>query len=218
MFDAKKVLGSLVVVGCVSAAVGFGTFASFNATATNPGSFETGTIVLSNTKAGGTACLSTGAGTVTDTNAATCDSLFGLTLRKPLDASTARLAVQNAGSLAAAAFTVASAACTDGDAAGETFHGTGRPCDAVQVYVQRYSDGTYSTPSACVFGGGTATTCDHSDTTRTLDALVAAGPVSMGGLAAGETAYFEVGLRLPDVGNAYQGRQAVTSLTWTIAQ
>ena len=85
----KQYLMLLTVIGLVAVAAGggSGTFASFTAETTNAGNtFATGTIVLSNTVNTGTACLSTGAGTTTDTNTFSCaDKFFNTTVSKPGD-------------------------------------------------------------------------------------------------------------------------------------
>src|SRR5206468_8804960 len=112
-----------------AAAMGGGTFATFNAQARNPGNVvAAGTLVLTNTKQGGSACLST-AGATTDTNVNnSCDQLLNLTVKKPGDSATANLTVQNSGSLAATIFKIFSSACADSNAAAETYHGTGSLC------------------------------------------------------------------------------------------
>ena len=73
----SKILVSALVVGAMTS-VSFGTFASFAAQTSNGGSgFASGTLVLSNTKQGGAACLSTTGG-ATDTNANNCSKVFDL--------------------------------------------------------------------------------------------------------------------------------------------
>jgi hypothetical protein len=215
----------LVLVGLLTV-IGAGTFASFNARTANPGNlFANGTLVLSNTEATGTSCLSTAGGT-TDVNVNDgCDQLFDLTVRKPGDSASARLTVANAGTVAASALRVFSAACTDGDVAAETYRGTGNPCAQVQLVIQRYSDASFSTPVECVYGGGTATTCDFSDTTKTLAAFQGAhdspttGRTVGSGLASGAARHLEVRLLLPlSTDNSFQGRQATVDFTWYAEQ
>src|SRR5690606_32179187 len=64
----KRIAATVLVLVGLVAAVGVGAFASFNAQTSNPGNlFADGTLVLSNSVNGGTACLSTAGGT-TDTN------------------------------------------------------------------------------------------------------------------------------------------------------
>jgi hypothetical protein len=85
--------------------------------------------VLSDQKNTATACLSTGGGN-TNTNAnGACDQLFALTVQKPGDSAFVDLTLKNEGSIDATTLTaVASQSCTPGDAAGQTYHGTGDPC------------------------------------------------------------------------------------------
>jgi hypothetical protein len=223
----KKVLLSLGVVAGIGALAGAGTFATFTAQTTNPtNTFANGTLVLSNTVDGGSACLSTAGGT-TDSNVnAACDTLFSLAVKAPGDSSTADLTLENVGSLAASALKVFSASCTDGDAAGEAYHGTGSPCGTVQLYIQQYSD-AFTTPSACLYGGANGASCDFSDTGKTLSAFVAAHPDLAGGLSAGtleesggaDTTWVRIGVQLPSTAdNTLQGRSASLAFNWHITQ
>ena len=222
----KLLLSGLVVVGA-AALVGAGTFASFNAQTRNPNNtFADGTLVLSNTKAGGSACLSTGAGTNTDTNVNNaCDTLFGLTVKKPGDSGTANLTIKNDGTLDASTLKVFSAACANANATGETYNGSGLPCSKVQIYIQQWSDSGFTIPSQCVYGGATVPgMCDFSDAAKTLGAFTTAYNSSsngqtIGALNAHASNYFTIGLKLPsDADNSYQGRQASFDLTWYAAQ
>ena len=224
---AQKLLVSALVVGSM-ASVSLGTFASFTAQATNPSAvFASGTLVLSNTKQGGSACLSTAGGS-TDTNAnGGCDTLLNLTVKKPGDSGTANLTLRNEGSLAASALKVFSSGCANADATGESYHGTGAPCGKLQLYVQEYSDAGFTTASACRYGGSSdgGTTCDFSDATKTLGAFATAYGSSTGGLAlagglgAGASRYVKIGVKLPsDADNTYQGRKATADLAWYLEQ
>src|SRR3954447_2096066 len=97
---AAVVLG----LGAVTVAA---TGATFNAETRNPlNSFASGTLVLSDTKQGGTTCLSTAGGS-TDTNVNTsCDALFSVAAAKPGASSSANVTLKNEGSVAASAFKV----------------------------------------------------------------------------------------------------------------
>jgi hypothetical protein len=225
MSVSRKVLLTLGILMLLAVGLGFGSFATFNAETDNPGNvFAHGTLVLSNTKQGGTACLSTGGGS-TDTNVnPNCDQLFNLTVKKPGDSGTANLTLKNAGSLDASSFVVFSPSCTPADAAGESYHGTGNPCSTVQLYIQQWSDAAFTTPLACVYGGATGSTCNFSDTSKTLGSFAAtysssAAGLSLGGLTKGSSAYFTIGVKSPSsTGNNQQGRQATQNFDWYIAQ
>src|SRR5438309_5186357 len=108
-----KVILSALLMGSFSAYAGVATYANFNAETNNPAnSVASGTLVLSNTKAGGTTCYSTGGGnTNTNVNNA-CDNLFSVATKKPGDTGSANLTIKNEGSLAASAFKVFSPSCT----------------------------------------------------------------------------------------------------------
>ena len=218
----KQYLMLLTVIGLVAvAAGGSGTFASFSAETTNAGNtFATGTIVLSNTVNAGTACLSTNGGS-TDTNIyAGCDKVFQLSVKKPGDTYTAdQLDIQNVGSLAASALKFTAGSCAASDAAGQTYHGTGNPCGSIDVYLQEWTDNTYSVASHCWYGGGAGTTCSFDDT-KTLSTISGVSPITLtGGLGASSHRYFTVGLELQSAaGNNMQGRTATADLTWHIDQ
>jgi hypothetical protein len=223
----KKVLLSLGVVAGIGALAGAGTFATFTAQTTNPSNtFANGTLVLSNKVNAGAVCLSTGGGN-TDTNAnGSCSTAFNLAVKKPGDSGTTDITLANVGSLAASALKVFSGSCTDADAAGENYHGTGSPCGVVQIYLQQYSD-AFTTPSACLYGGASGATCDFSDTSKTLSAFVAAytnlgAGLSAGSLAAAggaDTTWVRIGVKLPSTAdNTYQGRSATMALNWHITQ
>ena len=225
----RKVLLSMGVVAGIGALAGAGTFATFTAQTSNPSNtFADGTLVLSNKVGTASACLSTGGGN-TDTNSGTCDTAFSLAVKAPGDFSTASLTLQNKGSLPASALKLFSGSCTDADAAGENYHGTGSACGVVQFYVQQYSDSGFLTPSACLYGGSpdSGVTCDFSDTAKTLTAFVGAYPNLGSGLSAGSLAaaggadstWVRVGVKLPSTaGNSYQGRSASLALNWHITQ
>lgn len=228
----KKILLSLGAVAVVGAVVGGGTYATFNAQTANPGNvWANGTLVLSNKVGTGTTCLSTAAGTNTDTNVnANCDALFSsASLRKPNDSATVNLAVKNEGSLNASALKLHSSACSPSDTAGETYKGSADPCDKVQLYVQRWTDATRTIPAACVYGSAgvlTPNTCDFAATgaeAKTLGAFASANnsttPLDLGALNTGSTGYYTVGVKLPQTtGNSYQGRRASIDFTWTLEQ
>ena len=208
-------------LGVAAAVAGGGSFATFNAQTTNPGNtFATGTLVMSNKVNAGTACLSTAGGS-TDTNANNCDAAFNLSVKKPGDSGTANITLKNEGSLDAAALSLFSSACTNADASGETYHGTGGPCSKVQFYVQEYTSSSFATVSTCLYGGTTvANTCDFSDTSKTLGAFATAYPnsgtsLSLGGMTAGTSRFIKVGVQLDSTANnSYQGRKASIDLTW----
>lgn len=222
----RKILITSAVLLVLAAGLGFGSFATFNAQTNNAGNaFSYGTIVLSNTKQGGTACLSTGGG-ATDTNVNTgCDQLINVTAAKPGDSGTANVTLKNVGSINASSFKLFIPSCTGANVGTETYHGTANPCTALQLYVQQWSDSGFSTPSACLYGGATGNTCDFSDTSKTLSSFTtsynsSSNGISIGsGLNAGASAYFTIGVKSATTAdNSSQGRQGTFDLDWYIAQ
>jgi len=218
----KQYLMLLTVIGLVAiAAGGSGTFASFSAETTNAGNtFATGTLVLSNTVNAGTACLSTNGG-ATDTNInATCDKVFNVSVKKPGDTYLAdQIDIKNVGSLNPSDLKFTAGSCADGNAAGQNYHGTGSLCGALDVYVQEWTDNTYTTASHCWYGGGAGTTCTFDDT-KTLSTISGASPITLtGALPAGSDRYFTVGLEVQNgAGNNVQGRASTADLTWHVDQ
>jgi len=224
----RKVLLSLGVVAAIGALAGAGTFATFTAQTTNHNNtFADGTLVLSNSVNGATACLSTGGGNTDINDNGSCDVAFDLSVQKPGDNDTADITLRDVGSLAASALT-AFGTCTDGNSAGETYHGTGSPCSEIQFYVQQWSDSGRTTPLHCLYGGTTVTdTCDFSDTNATLGDFVSAHHDVGSGLGAGslqalngaDTTWITIGVQLPsDADNTFQGRSATFDLSWHIVQ
>lgn len=221
--DRNKILKSLAVLAMMGAVIGGGTYATFNAETRNPGnSWTSGTLVLSNTVDSGTACLSTGAGTSTDTNVnANCDAIFDQTLRKPGDSASAALTLTNEGSLAGT-LKLLGGTCIDSDASGETYHGSGSPCGKVQLYVQQTDSG--GNPTSCLYGvTGDPNTCDFDASgaaAKTLaDFASSSAGHDLGSLATGASRYFTVAVKLPsDADNTFQGRRAAIDFTWTLTQ
>ena len=225
MTKQRKILISSAILLVLAAGLGFGSFATFNAQTNNPGNvFAHGTLVLSNTKQGGTACLSTGGGSI-DTNVNTnCDQLLNLTVKKPGDSGTANLTLKNVGSLDASTFKVFSPACTGGDAVAEAYHGTGNPCTVLRLYIQQWSDASFTTPLTCLYGGATGSTCNFSDASKTLNGFATtyanstSGLTIGSGLTAGSSAYVTIGVQSPTTAdNTYQGRQGSLDFDWYIA-
>lgn len=224
--NLKKVLLTVMVLGMATGVLGSGTFATFTAQTTNPNNtFVAGTLVLSNTKTGGTTCFSTGGGSTDSNSNSACESLFSANVRKPGESASQTLTVKNEGSLAASALKLFSTACGNANSTGESYFGTGLPCGKVQLYIQQYSDSSFTTPSACLYGGATGVTCDFSDTTKTLSAFQGAynsssnGLTIGSGLAAGASVYVKVAVQLPSsADNSFQGRQASMDFNWFLSQ
>ena len=219
----QKVLMTMGTVAVAALIAGGGSFASFNAQTTNPGNtFATGTLVMSNKVNTATACLSTASGDPITTNAANCDTLFSLTVKKPGDSGTADLTIKNEGSVSASLLNTFTSGCTAADASGQAYHGSGDPCAAVQIYVQQWSDASHTTATACLYGGATVTnTCDFSGGSKTIADFASnytnstTGLTIGSGLGSGASDFFTIGVKLPtSADNTYQGRQATVGMTW----
>lgn len=224
MYVPKKVI-LLVLGGLGVALAAAAAWAAFTASATNPSNtFSHGTLVLSVKKGSGSTCFSTGGGN-TDTNSnSSCENVFNESVKKPGDSTVSEtITVKNEGSIDASIFRVFSAACSNADN-GESYHGSGNPCSKIQLYLQEFSDSAATTPSTCRYGGGNATTCDFSDATKTIGDFATSYPdatngLSLGGLTAGASRYFKIGVMLPaSSNNSYQGRKATWDVNWYVGQ
>jgi len=103
MGRAKQVLVGLMVLAVVGTFVrGGGTFATFNASTSNPSNITTGVLLLGDKVANGSSvaeCFSSGA-TISAANAAACTSVWNVAgPNKPNDAFIAHLAIRNPGNL-----------------------------------------------------------------------------------------------------------------------
>ena len=214
-----------LVVAAVFLFGGAGTYAAFSATTSNPGTFATGTLVLSNTKDAETACLSIGNDPNTDDNANDCSALFSASLRKPGDIATADVTLENVGSIDATDLLVFAPAtgCVDSDA--EASRGAGSPCSSLRLTVQEFDSAARTTATTCWYGGGAGGQTCSFDATRTpahfaathVDALT--DPVEAGPMASDDVRWFRISVELPaTAGNAVQGRQASFGITWMLAQ
>jgi hypothetical protein len=203
-----------VAVGLIATSV-----ADFNAQTTNPSTFSSGTLVLSDAKTSGTTCLSTGGGsTDVNSNSAGCDNLIGATAQGPgSGATTSVVTLRNVGSIAASSFQVYAASCASSDAGGETYHGTGDLCTGVALAIHD------DTNNRCYYPTQTAGACTISSGS-TLATFAAAYPSSGSALALSTTALssgiaFTVTTQLSSsAGNSLQGRTATISFTWRIVQ
>ncbi|HEX4904242.1 MAG TPA: hypothetical protein VFU93_02240 [Acidimicrobiales bacterium] len=217
----RKIMIAVLLFGAAGAAVGAGTFASFSASTTNQTStFATGSLTLSNKVNAGTACLSSAGGI--DTNANTgCDAILASAtgLKPGSTPSTAQLTLTNTGTLTPSALQYAMSACTPGDSAGVSVHGSGNPCTTIEVYIQEYTSSAFTTKTgACIFPAA-ASNCatDFSAASDTLSAVPTSATTISGGLATSR--YFEISAQLPSsAGNEFQGRKADFAFTWNIVQ
>jgi predicted ribosomally synthesized peptide with SipW-like signal peptide len=185
----KQYLMLLTVIGLVSIASGSSTFASFSAETTNPGNtFAAGTLFLHDTPNGGTTCTSesrtnapfnvnpgNGGGGGNGNN---CTALFTANLAQ--GATTANIALANAGSLASTDLQFDFPSCSWGD----NFANTGTHttfitppvnCNGVYFTIQE-TDSTYTVPANdvyCAFGPSSAphTDCSPPDNTATVGGI-----------------------------------------------
>lgn len=225
----KQYLMLLMVVGLVSIAAGGGggTFASFNAQVTNAGNtFETGTLLLSNSVNGGAACNSDS----NSGNTATCGAIINGTNLVTNHTENDAVTITNTGSLNSSNLLLWGSACsqsTTGTFPGGNLTHAADLCHKLQISIEQ--DGTSGDPNtatACLEGvetGGVGPdqhSCDPAQGTA-LDTWLTAhsgagNAFTFGGdsLAPSDVRNYEVYLYLPNANNSYQGLQGQFNLTW----
>ena len=223
MSKVKRLLVGVLAVGALTALIGAGTFATFDATTSNSSTFQSGTIVLSNTVGAGTACLSTAAGNpILAANSAGCDALFSTTNQKPGDTASAHVTLVNTGSINATTLKLyATGACANASAPDTNGNfGNGNMCSQLQMTVlETQSDFTTSTGSGCIYGG-VACAFSASDTPGDFGTNHQVGSAfNLGALNAAATRYFVVSVLFPAApNNSFQGSQDSLSIAWNAAQ
>lgn len=244
---SRRLLLLLLVVGAIGA-IAAGTFASFNAATSNGGNtFQTGTILLSNTVNTGSACFSYNAATFTNNNNnPNCNAFVNVTGAKPGDpAGSAVISLADTGSINGNLSLLA--ACSVGTSL--AIHGNAATlCDYLAITVQpcaTYTSGTScaTTNAYCVYssagtntagacgapalaaGAGSAGSWSNFNTTYTTavaltDPTAGNAPITL--TAGGAAKAYQVTWRFPDSGvagqeNPAQGTGANLTLTWSIA-
>lgn len=230
----KKLMVAIMLLATVGT-LASGTLATFTAQTRNPSNTLTaGTLVLLDeiNASTSTDCYSTGvtSGTFTngDVNTSCTSNNFTPTSLKPGDPPvTMKVMVKNVGSTPAATLSLYMTACTAGDNPSVSFHYPGGdPCTQVQMYIQEWTDSTYTTARSCAYGTtASASTCNFQATSPTLSAFTAAynsapgALVMSGGLASGSARYFTVALQLPSTAtNVVQGRESTFDFNWYLGQ
>jgi hypothetical protein len=209
-------LTAIIVAGLATLTAS--TIANFNAIIVNSSNtFQSGTLVLKENQ-GATTCLSTGGGTDTTTNSATCsaDNLGAATGQKPGGAAVSQtLTLKNDGTIDSGSFKLWSAGCASSDAASETYHGTGDLCTVTDltIYDSTHSTCLYpQTSGSCTLTAGKtlsdfATAHSGSGTALVITALTA-----------GSTTTFVLTAQLEATApNSVQGRVATIDFHWYLS-
>jgi hypothetical protein len=247
MGTLRKLMIGLVILGSLAGVAGSGTFASFNASTTNAGTFDTAFLQLTADKdAAGTAiCYSTNSGSgngsatgnFANNNNTTCaDTMYaaGL-LNKPSTTDYSfKVKLTNSGDIVANAvkFWFSTPCATTNDAAVGNVHGplaTDLCAGLKLTIIETGASPSWTENVACRYGTASGTTCDMVASTTTLaTASTAAGTVAnavslTGTLASGASRYFIVRVRFPDTGvsgaeNNYMGKQANWAISWLLEQ
>ena len=217
MFNTKtkRYLVLLAAIGLVAAALGgTGTFASFTAETTNANNtFATGTLLLSNTVGTGSPCHSES----NASNTATCPAVFSASGLGTNHAETKTVTVSNTGTLSASALTLKGSTCVPSKVVtAGSLDQTGNLCSALQISIEEDSAVGGSAVS-CLVGSGPLSTCDPT-AGPALDSWLAGTQTTAlsltGALAPATPHFYKISLYLGDVGNTYQGDQALFDLTW----
>ena len=222
----KRLLVGVLIIGALSALIGAGTFATFDATTTNSATFTSGTIVLSNTVNAGAACLSSGGapiqGGAGTNNTNGCDPLFGASNNKPGDTATANVTLAHTGNINASKLQLYAAGACVSSAAPDINgnRGTGALCPQLQLTVKEtLGDFATLTGAGCIYGGaGCAFDAAHTPGDFGANHQLA-GAYNLGAMNAATTRYFVVSVSFPlSSDNAYQGSKAGLVFTWNLAQ
>jgi len=223
----KQYLMLLTVIGLVSIASGSGTFASFSAQTTNAGNtFSAGTLFLHDTANGGTTCNSESQTTGPNYNIdpAGCGILFTADLSQ--GATTAELALNDAGSLASTDLLASVPNCSwsKTNGASPTFISLPGDCSGLYITIQEKTTNSYATNQYCAYGPSTTQpACDAPNNTATLASLTSATQLKTttganATLAAGATRYYVITVDPSGVGsgNALQNLTVTFDLRWHI--
>ena len=232
----RRMLAVLAGTLLVASIAGAGTFASFSASTTNSSSFATGTLTLTDSVNGNTACLSTAGGVDNNNSNGTCDVLWNLTVKKPGDVASATVDLVNTGTLGASGLDAfVTGACSSGTTG--SVNGSGNLCGSLQFYVETFTtandrstsnaaqstcyyggnapSGTPASAALCTFGAGQtladfATQFPSSSTTLSIPGALA---------ATNGTKFLKVGIQLPSAAaNSVQGRTASIGISWRALQ
>ena len=223
-FTSKTYLKLLILAGILAViGGGAGTFATFTAETTNTGNvFANGTLFLHSTPDGGTTCTSES--DLTNNSNTTCSALFNTTLTG--GTSTARLQLNDAGTIAASdiKFKVGSCTITNnfaGTGSTVTF-GTSPTCTDLQLAIQE-TQSDWTTNVYCGYGSFTGNVC-NIDAAHNLGVATSLTTLNTTGatpatLAAGASRYYviEINPNVPS-NNTLQNRRATFDLTWHIDQ
>jgi predicted ribosomally synthesized peptide with SipW-like signal peptide len=244
---SRKLLLLLLVIGAIGT-IAVGTLASFNAATSNGGNtFQTGTILLSNTVNAGSACFSYNAATFTNNNNnPNCNAFVNVTNVKPGDpAGSAVIQLADTGTINGNLSLLAG--CSAGTPL--AIHGNAVTlCDYLAITVQpcaTYTSGTTcaTTDAYCVYssaGVNSAGACGapalgagvpnagswsaYSNTFTSATALTdpTAGNAPITLVGGGAAKAYQITWRFPDSGvagqeNPAQGTGANLTVTWSIA-
>jgi len=244
---SRKLLLLLLVVGAIGT-IAAGTFASFNAATSNGGNtFQTGTILLSNSVNAGSACFSYNAATFTNNNSnPSCDAFVNATNVKPGDpAGSAVISLADTGTLDGnlnmlVGCSVGTPLAIHGSAATLcsylaitiqpcATYASGTTCGTNSAYCV-YSTAGVNTAGACAApglgagappaGSWSGVSTSFASATALTDPTAGNAPITLVG--GGATHAYQVTWRFIDSGvagqeNPAQGTAANLTVTWSIA-
>jgi hypothetical protein len=232
----KVVLAALMLAGSMSFLTISGTYAIFTSQEGNAGATTaSGTLTMTDSVNGGTACTSYTTGATGNVNAA-CTALFSTaTLQYPGSTYSVNVAIADTGSLPASKLSLYMPTCTKTTSPSAPFSNGGNPCleitegsslDGVQMTVEEMTNNTYTTvlgcyypvvaTGACSAAAGYALNIPNSFGIFAENLTSSASAYALGtGPVAGATRYFKITLLLPSTAsNTLQGQAASFDLTW----
>lgn len=222
----KKLMVSIMVIASIGT-LASGTLATFTAqTGSQNNVIQTGTLALSE-GVGGNTCLSygtLGAGNTlqNNNNNTGCVPFTFTNYATPTAMAYANFTLQNVGSTDGLSLRASASSCTSAADAAQTYSGGGNLCNQLLIYIQEYTDATFTTATAaCAYPSG-ASPCSFGTNPQNLSGFITASPnlVANGLMAkgtAGDTRYFRVAVELPSTSNnTFQGMKATLTYTWEL--
>ena len=237
MGSLRKLLIGLVLLGAVGGVAGSGTLASFNASTTNAGTFDTAFLQLTADKdaAGSSICYSTNngsgngvaSGTFANNNNTTCTSSFSVNTQVPSNTPQEfKIKLTNTGDVAASAVKFyLPTACSSSNSGTVSGPVATDLCAGIKMTISQTDSSWVDT--ACVYGTASGNSCDLAASTTLLSTapvgVANAAAFASSSLAANTgTKYYKVSFRFSSgasgAENNYMGKVASFVLTWLLEQ
>lgn len=218
----KKVLLSMIVIGCLSFFTLTSAFALLNAESRNiGGTISSGTLTFSNKVNLGSLCFSYNGPSSPGNVNTNCDALFtSATEMYPGTAATARVTISNNGSLDARNLSVYMPSCTAVATPTAPNPGGADPCGVAGAQFTIQETDSSFTATSCKYPAAAGACAFAANTLYFFKSSANSAPTAFNlgsGPATGQSRYFVIGMQLPtNADNALQGEEALFGLTWRV--